>query len=122
MSVPWIVVAAIRCAGPRHSLRVASGAPSCGQAYPVVKRLQRHFGKRLLFVSNNFPLDLEASPRSCLAARRIGEKSFRHAFEPILLAESAAASTERPDSSSVAVDMVARTISTLYENKEAGSG
>ena len=30
--------------------------PSCGQAYPVVKRLQKHFGKRLLFVFRNFPL------------------------------------------------------------------
>jgi Angiotensin-converting enzyme len=48
------------------------------------------------------------------------KESFSHAFEPISLAESAAASTERPHSSSVGVDMVARTISTLYENKEAG--
>jgi protein-disulfide isomerase len=30
--------------------------PSCGQAYPLVKRVQRHFGKRLLFVFRNFPL------------------------------------------------------------------
>lgn len=30
--------------------------PSCGQAYPIVKRLQKHFGKRLLFVHRNFPL------------------------------------------------------------------
>src|SRR5258708_12427524 len=30
--------------------------PSCGQAYPIVKRLQKHFGKRLLFVFRNFPL------------------------------------------------------------------
>jgi protein-disulfide isomerase len=30
--------------------------PSCGEAYPIVKRLQKHFGKRLLFVFRNFPL------------------------------------------------------------------
>jgi protein-disulfide isomerase len=30
--------------------------PSCGQAYPLVKRVQKHFGKRLLFAFRNFPL------------------------------------------------------------------
>src|ERR1700678_3982282 len=30
--------------------------PSCGLAYPIVKRLQKHFGKRLLAVFRNFPL------------------------------------------------------------------
>ncbi len=30
--------------------------PSCGQAFPIVKRLQKHFGKRLAFVFRNFPL------------------------------------------------------------------
>lgn len=30
--------------------------PSCGQAYPIVKRLQKHFGKRMSFVFRNFPL------------------------------------------------------------------
>jgi protein-disulfide isomerase len=30
--------------------------PSCGQAYPIVKRLQKHFAKRLSFVFRNFPL------------------------------------------------------------------
>jgi protein-disulfide isomerase len=30
--------------------------PYCGQAYPVVKRLQKHFGDSLLFVFRNFPL------------------------------------------------------------------
>jgi protein-disulfide isomerase len=30
--------------------------PSCGQAYPLIKRVQKHFGKRLLFVFRNFPL------------------------------------------------------------------
>jgi protein-disulfide isomerase len=30
--------------------------PSCGQAYPIVKRLQKHFGKQMSFVFRNFPL------------------------------------------------------------------
>jgi protein-disulfide isomerase len=30
--------------------------PHCGSAYPIVKRVQRHFGKRLRFVFRNFPL------------------------------------------------------------------
>jgi protein-disulfide isomerase len=30
--------------------------PYCGQAYAIVKRLQKHFGDDLLFVFRNFPL------------------------------------------------------------------
>jgi protein-disulfide isomerase len=30
--------------------------PSCGEAYPIVQKLQKHFGKRLVFVFRNFPL------------------------------------------------------------------
>jgi protein-disulfide isomerase len=30
--------------------------PHCGHAYPVVKRVQKHFGKKLRFVFRNFPL------------------------------------------------------------------
>ncbi len=30
--------------------------PHCGRAYPIVKRVQKHFGDRLLFVFRNFPL------------------------------------------------------------------
>ena len=30
--------------------------PDAGRAYPVVKKLQRHFGKRMRFVFRNFPL------------------------------------------------------------------
>jgi protein-disulfide isomerase len=30
--------------------------PYCGAAYPIVKRLQKHFGKRLSFVFRNFPM------------------------------------------------------------------
>ena len=31
--------------------------PSCGQAYPIVKKLQKHFGDRLRFIFRNFPLE-----------------------------------------------------------------
>lgn len=31
--------------------------PYCGQAYPIVKRIQKHFGKKLRFVFRNFPLN-----------------------------------------------------------------
>jgi protein-disulfide isomerase len=30
--------------------------PHCGAAYPIVQRLQKHFGHRLRFVYRNFPL------------------------------------------------------------------
>jgi protein-disulfide isomerase len=30
--------------------------PHCGHAYPIVKRVQKHFGKKLCFVFRNFPL------------------------------------------------------------------
>ena len=32
-------------------------APTAGDAYPIVKRIQKHFGKRLRFVFRNFPLE-----------------------------------------------------------------
>ncbi len=41
--------------------------PHCGRAYPVVKRVQKHFGKRLLFVFRNFPLS-EMHPHAESAA------------------------------------------------------
>jgi len=41
--------------------------PYCGQAYPIVKRVQKHFGKRLRFVFRNFPL-IEMHPNAELAA------------------------------------------------------
>jgi len=31
--------------------------PHCGRAYPIVKRVQKHFGKNLRFVFRNFPLN-----------------------------------------------------------------
>jgi protein-disulfide isomerase len=41
--------------------------PYCGQAYPIVKRVQKHFGKRLRFVFRNFPL-IEMHPEAEFAA------------------------------------------------------
>jgi protein-disulfide isomerase len=41
--------------------------PHCGQAYPIVKRIQKHFGKRLRFVFRNFPLR-QAHPHAEAAA------------------------------------------------------
>ena len=41
--------------------------PHCGHAYPIVKRIQKHFGKRLCFVFRNFPLN-ESHPNAEAAA------------------------------------------------------
>src|ERR1700722_9634462 len=41
--------------------------PHCGHAYPIVKRVQKHFGKRLAFVFRNFPLN-EIHPNAESAA------------------------------------------------------
>jgi protein-disulfide isomerase len=41
--------------------------PYCGMAYPIVKRLQKHFGDRLRFVFRNFPL-IEVHPHAGMAA------------------------------------------------------
>jgi protein-disulfide isomerase len=32
--------------------------PSCGDAFPIVERLQKHFGDKLRFVFRNFPLEM----------------------------------------------------------------
>lgn len=41
--------------------------PYCGEAYPIIKRVQKHFGERLRFVFRNFPLS-RAHPHAELAA------------------------------------------------------
>ena len=41
--------------------------PHCGTAYPIVKRVQKHFGKQLRFVFRNFPLS-EIHPHAESAA------------------------------------------------------
>jgi protein-disulfide isomerase len=42
--------------------------PYCGDAHPVIKRLQKSLGKKLRFVFRNFPL-AQAHPFALLAAR-----------------------------------------------------
>jgi protein-disulfide isomerase len=41
--------------------------PHCGHAYPIVKSIQKRFGKRLRFVFRNFPLN-ESHPHAQSAA------------------------------------------------------
>jgi len=41
--------------------------PYCGQAYPIIKAIQRKFGKDLKFVFRNFPL-AESHPQARIAA------------------------------------------------------
>lgn len=41
--------------------------PYCGAAYPIVKRIQKHFGERLKFVFRNFPIT-ESHPHAGIAA------------------------------------------------------
>lgn len=41
--------------------------PYCGMAYPIVKQVQKHFGRKLRFVFRNFPLT-EAHPLAESAA------------------------------------------------------
>lgn len=41
--------------------------PGCGQAFPMVKRIQQHFGDKLKFVFRNFPLT-EIHPHAEVAA------------------------------------------------------
>lgn len=41
--------------------------PYCGAAYPIIKRIQKHFGKRLRFVFRNFPI-VESHPNAGIAA------------------------------------------------------
>jgi protein-disulfide isomerase len=41
--------------------------PHCGHAYPIVKRVQEHFGRGLRFVFRNFPLS-NAHPSAEIAA------------------------------------------------------
>lgn len=41
--------------------------PYCGMAYPIVKQIQKHFGKRLRFIFRNFPL-VDNHPHAGIAA------------------------------------------------------
>ena len=53
--------------------------PHCGRAYPIVKRVQKHFGKRLRFVFRNFPLG-EMHPHAESAAETSEFSGSKHKF------------------------------------------
>jgi len=53
--------------------------PHCGHAYPIVKRVQKHFGKRLGFVFRNFPLK-EMHPNAESAAETAEFASTQQRF------------------------------------------
>ena len=56
--------------------------PSCGQAYPAVKILLKHFGDRVRFVFRHFPL-LEVHPHAELAAEAAEAAGAQHKFWPM---------------------------------------
>src|SRR6266852_823395 len=53
--------------------------PSCGQAYPAVKMLLKHFGDRMRFVYRHFPL-VEVHPHAELAAEAAEAAGAQHKF------------------------------------------
>jgi protein-disulfide isomerase len=53
--------------------------PHCGHAHPIVKRIQKHFGKRLGFVFRNFPLN-EIHPTAESAAETAEFAAARERF------------------------------------------
>ena len=53
--------------------------PHCGHAYPIIKRVQKHFGKRLGFVFRNFPLS-EMHPNAENAAETAAFAASRGLF------------------------------------------
>lgn len=56
--------------------------PSCGQAYPAVKVLLRHFGDRVRFVFRHFPL-IEVHPHAELAAEAAEIAGAQRRFWPM---------------------------------------
>ena len=56
--------------------------PSCGQAYPIVKELQRRLGSQLRFVFRNFPL-ATAHPHAERAAEAAEAAGSQGRFWPI---------------------------------------
>ena len=53
--------------------------PYCGAAYPIVKRVQQHFGRRLRYVFRHFPLT-EVHPHSESAAETAEFAGAHHQF------------------------------------------
>ena len=56
--------------------------PSCGQAYPAVNMLLKHFGRRVLFVFRHFPLR-EVHPHAELAAEAAEAAAAQQKFWPM---------------------------------------
>src|SRR3974377_771991 len=54
-------------------------SPYCGDAYPVVKRLQKALGKKLCFVFRNFPLT-QAHPYALVAAEAVEAAALQGKF------------------------------------------
>jgi protein-disulfide isomerase len=53
--------------------------PYCGMAYPIVKRIQKHFGETLRFVFRNFPL-VDSHPHAGIAAMAAEFAATQHKF------------------------------------------
>lgn len=53
--------------------------PYCGLAYPIIKRIQKHFGNRLRFVFRNFPL-VDNHPHAGIAAMTVEFAATKHKF------------------------------------------
>ncbi len=56
--------------------------PNCGQAYPAVKILRKHFGNRMRFVFRHFPLR-EVHPHAELAAEAAEAAGAQKKFWPM---------------------------------------
>jgi len=56
--------------------------PNCGQAYPAVKILRKHFGERMRFVFRHFPLR-EVHPHAELAAEAAEAAGAQNKFWPM---------------------------------------
>src|SRR5919206_2703012 len=56
--------------------------PNCGQAYPAVKQLLRHFEHRVRYAFRHFPL-IEVHPHAQLAAEAAEAAGAQHKFWPM---------------------------------------
>jgi protein-disulfide isomerase len=56
--------------------------PSCGQAYPAVKLMLKHFGDKIRFVYRHFPQS-EVHPHAELAAEAAEAAGAQHKFWPM---------------------------------------
>lgn len=51
--------------------------PTCGQAYPIVRHVQKHFGDRLRFVYRHFPLEQHPMAEPAAEASEFAETDDR---------------------------------------------